>query len=108
MRACLEDKKNASEVSAVVRGRAGKDDCWVSWVRKMVMESESIGDTVPGGSGSGEVWLHSHLQPREYVHQIIVAYVVQDAFCKTLNGLKYRIPVLIRDAEADDTDDVGY
>lgn len=37
-----------------------------------------------------------------------MAQAIQDAFCKGLNGGQYWIVVLVRDAEAEGTDDVGY
>lgn len=55
-----------------------------------------------------EVERCSHRQPGKHVHQVIVAQAIQDAFCKGLNGGQYRIVVLVRDAEAEGTDDVGY
>jgi hypothetical protein len=67
----------------------------------MVMETESTGDTVAVGSPS-------HLQPREYVHQIAVAQDIHNTLCKGLYGSQYRILVLKRDVEADGTDDIDY
>lgn len=71
----------------------------------MVVGTGSTGDTVPVGSG---VERCSHRQPGKYVHQVIVAQAIQDAFCKGLNGGQDRVVVLVGDAEADGADYVGY
>lgn len=55
-----------------------------------------------------EVWLPSHRQPGEYVHQTGVVQGIQNTLCKGLYGGQFRILFLIRDIEADGTDDVDY
>lgn len=73
----------------------------------MVMETKGPGDPVPVGS-EVEAGPYSHRQPWECVHQIAVAQGIHNTLYKGMNGGQFWILSLIRDVEADDTDDVDY